>query len=73
MNIIFAERLRNLRKEKGISQAELAKALDLTQRKISYLETGQFEPDLTILWKLSLPITQKKIRRTLSQKNAPKL
>ncbi len=53
MNIIFAERLRNLRKEKGISQAELAKALDLTQRKISYLETGQFEPDLTILWKIS--------------------
>ncbi len=53
MNILFAERLRNLRKEKGLSQAELAKALDLTQRKISYLETGQFEPDLTILWKIS--------------------
>ncbi len=53
MNILFAERLKNLRKEKGLSQAELAKALNLTQRKISYLETGQFEPDLTILWKLS--------------------
>lgn len=53
MNIIFAERLKNLRKEKGLSQAELAKALNLTQRKISYLETGQFEPDLTILWEIS--------------------
>lgn len=53
MNIIFAERLKNLRKEKGLSQTELAKALNLTQRKISYLETGQFEPDLTILWKIS--------------------
>ncbi len=53
MNILFAERLKNLRKEKGLSQAELAKALNLTQRKISYLETGQFEPDLTILWEIS--------------------
>ncbi len=53
MDIVFAERLRNLRKEKGISQAELARALNLTQRKISYLETGQFEPDLTILWTIS--------------------
>ncbi len=53
MNIVFAERLKNLRKEKGLSQAELATALNLTQRKISYLETGQFEPDLTILWEIS--------------------
>lgn len=53
MNVIFAERLKNLRKEKGLSQAELAKVLNLTQRKISYLETGQFEPDLTILWEIS--------------------
>ncbi|MDE6104075.1 MAG: helix-turn-helix transcriptional regulator, partial [Clostridia bacterium] len=37
----------------GLSQAELAKALNLTQRKISYLETGQFEPDLKILWDIS--------------------
>ncbi len=50
MNIIFAQRLKSLRKEKGLSQTELAKALNLTQRKISYLETGQFEPDLAILW-----------------------
>ncbi len=53
MNIIFAERLKNLRKERGLSQTELAKALNLTQRKISYLETGQFEPDLKILWAIS--------------------
>jgi len=53
MNIIFAERLKNLRKEKGLSQTELANALNLTQRKISYLETGQFEPDLEILWMVS--------------------
>lgn len=53
MNIIFAERLKDLRKEKGLSQTELAKALNLTQRKISYLETGQLEPDLTILWVIS--------------------
>ena len=53
MNIKFSERLKNLRKEKGLSQAELANALNLTQRKISYLETGKFEPDLKILWDVS--------------------
>lgn len=53
MNILFAERLRALRKERGLKQEELAKELDLTQRKISYWENGTTEPDLTALWKLS--------------------
>ena len=53
MNVIFAERLRDLRKEKGLSQEELAKVLNLTQRKISYMETGQYEPDLKTLWEIS--------------------
>lgn len=53
MVLLFADRLRNLRKEKGLSQTELAKELSITQRKISYLETGQLEPDLTTLLKIS--------------------
>lgn len=50
---IFAERLKDLRNEKGLSQNELAKEIKITQRKISYLETGKLEPDLETLWKIS--------------------
>ena len=53
MVLLFADRLKSLRNEKGLSQKELANALNLTQRKISYLETGQLEPDLSTLWKIS--------------------
>ena len=53
MNLLFAERLKYLRKEKGLSQKELAEKIQITQRKISYLETGQLEPDLKTLWKIS--------------------
>jgi transcriptional regulator with XRE-family HTH domain len=53
MKILFNKRLKLLRSEKGLKQAELAKAIGITQRKISYLETGQLEPDLLTLCKLS--------------------
>lgn len=53
MNVLFNERLKALRKEKDLKQSELAEAISVTQRKISYWETGQLEPDLENLWKLS--------------------
>lgn len=53
MNVLFNERLKALRKEKDLKQSELAEAINVTQRKISYWETGQLEPDLESLWKLS--------------------
>ena len=53
MKIIFAERLVGLRREKGLTQSELAKIINTTQRRVSYLETGRIEPDLTILADLS--------------------
>ena len=53
MNILFAERLKSLRKEKGLNQEELARAIGCTQRKISYWEQGTIEPDLISLWKIS--------------------
>lgn len=44
----FCEIIRALRDdtEPHITQSELAKALNSTQRKISYLETGAAEPSL---------------------------
>ncbi|MDE7453874.1 MAG: helix-turn-helix domain-containing protein [Clostridia bacterium] len=53
MKILFAQRLRELRKEKNLLQSELAKELNITQRKVSYWEKEKIEPDLASLWKLS--------------------
>ena len=53
MEILFSERLVQLRKEKGLSQVELAKVLNTTQRRISYMELGKVEPDLSTLVALS--------------------
>lgn len=41
----IAERLYNLRKEKNISQEELANALDVSRQTISKWETGESTPD----------------------------
>ena len=53
MKVLFYERLQQLRREKGLTQCELAKLLNTTQRRISYLETGKIEPDLSTLIILS--------------------
>lgn len=41
---IFAERLLELRKERGISQARLAKELDVSYAIVCYWETDKSEP-----------------------------
>lgn len=53
MNILFGERLGQLRREKGLTQLELAKVLNTTQRRISYMESNKVEPDLSTLVLLS--------------------
>ena len=53
MTIIFAEQLRQFRKELGMTQKQLADALETTQRNVSYLELGKVEPDLQTLWKVA--------------------
>lgn len=53
MSIQFSKRLQQLRKEKGLKQFELAKALNTTQRRISYMENGIVEPDLATLVSLA--------------------
>ena len=53
MLILFSERAKQLRKEAGLSQTQLAQKLEITQRKLSYLESGQSEPDLETIWRLA--------------------
>ena len=45
----FKDRLRELRIEKGISQSELGKELNLTQSTIAKWESGEHEPDINTL------------------------
>ncbi len=46
MEMTFGEKLRLLREEKELTQTQLGQALNMTQRKISYLENGRYEPGL---------------------------
>lgn len=48
------ERIRELREDLPVkkSQAEVAKDLKITQRKLSYIETGKTEPSLEDLVRL---------------------
>ena len=49
MEMIFCERLRELRLEKGVGQVELAKALNVSKGIISLWENGLREPKLSNL------------------------
>ena len=42
----FKERLKDLRTDKDINQTELGIILNMSQKKISRMETGQAEPSL---------------------------
>lgn len=45
----FAKNFKRLRIENNLSQIQLAQKLNITQRKISYWESGNIEPDLDML------------------------
>ena len=46
MKLRFGDRIRNLREDADLNQTELGQAVGMTQRKISYIECGQFEPSV---------------------------
>ena len=52
MKRIFGERLKNLRKEKGLSQPQLAKEIGVSKGMISFWENGINEPTITYLIRL---------------------
>lgn len=49
----IAERVKKLRKEKNLSQAELAKQVDVHVTHISRIETERYTPSVELLKKLS--------------------
>ncbi len=46
-------RLRVLRAERDWSQAELAHRLEVSRQSVNAIETGKFDPSLTLAFKLS--------------------
>lgn len=46
MEMTFGEKIRELREDMNLNQTELGKALGVTQRKISYIECGKYEPSI---------------------------
>lgn len=46
MELTFGEKLKLLREEMELNQTELGNVLNMTQRKVSYLENGKYEPGM---------------------------
>lgn len=46
MKLSFGEKVRNLREDADLNQSQLGQALNMTQRKISYIECGKYEPSI---------------------------
>jgi len=46
-------RLRELRKERGINQEELAEALEVTRQTIGSLENGRYDPSINLAFKIA--------------------
>ena len=46
MELSFGEKIRSLREDMELNQTQLGQALNMTQRKISYIECGKYEPSL---------------------------
>ena len=46
MKLSIGEKIKNLRENSNLTQASLGKALNMTQRKISYIEHDRYEPGI---------------------------
>ena len=46
MKLTFGEKIKNLREDSDLTQAQLGKLTNMTQRKISYIENNKYEPSV---------------------------
>ena len=46
MKLSLGEKIRNLREDADLNQSKLGEAVHMTQRKISYIECGKYEPSV---------------------------
>ena len=57
--LILRNRLAEARKERGLSQAELAKMVGVSRNTISSIETGQFNPTAKLALILCIALDKK--------------
>lgn len=57
--LILRNHLAQVRKEKGLSQAELAKLVGVSRNTISSIETGQFNPTAKLALILCIALDKK--------------
>lgn len=46
MELSFGEKIKNLREDSDLTQGQLGKLINMTQRKISYIENNKYEPSI---------------------------
>ncbi len=46
MKLSFGDKIRGLREDANLNQTQLGKELNMTQRKISYIECGKYQPSI---------------------------
>ena len=46
MKLSLGEKIRGLREDMDLNQTQLGAAVHMTQRKISYIECGKYEPSI---------------------------
>ncbi|MBE7014988.1 MAG: helix-turn-helix transcriptional regulator [Ruminococcaceae bacterium] len=46
MELTLGEKIKNLREDRDLTQGELGKLINMTQRKISYIENNKYEPSI---------------------------
>ncbi len=56
VSLILKNRLKEVRAEKKISQAELAKMVGVSRNTISSIETGQFQPTAKLALVLAIAL-----------------
>ena len=57
--LIFKNRLREMRNEKGLSQSELAQIVGVSRQTSSSIENGQFNPTAKLALILCIALDQK--------------
>ena len=57
--LILKNRLKEIRAEKGLSQAQLAELVGVSRNTISSIETGQFNPTAKLALVLCIALEQK--------------
>jgi putative transcriptional regulator len=53
LEIPVKNRLRDLRAERGWSQAELAERLSVSRQSVNAIETGKYDPSLPLAFKIA--------------------